>query len=301
MAENNYPILIPHPELLMPFSFSGEMQIGGIWGSVKAGETWMSMEGERFIWYVDGMQVVYSIGAKFFTQSASGFKGDIRTYPLVAAGVSARPWVVVAETEMKLLMGIVAGASGAGFLLVVGLEVAEFVTENLDDFHKWENQLETALKVRAMLKNKAPVLYDKVFSAVLKQVWKDVKSNLPDAITPQIVFFGIGVIIGAGGKAVAAGKFSILGVLVVVVEQLAIRFTLGVAPGAIKITADDYKKVSKEIIDQVGAAGVALRDGDVQKITEEVRQNPQLIKDALKLLQDSFQNTLSAKGQATGK
>ncbi len=71
------------------------------------------------------------------------------------------------------------------------------------------------------------------------KVWKAVKSNLPDAVTPQIVFFGLGVIIGAARKAATAGK-----------------------------------------------------------ITEEVRQNPHLIQDALKKLQDSLQIAPAVKQQA---
>lgn len=299
MAKDDFPTPILHPEKLMPLNdFGAELQIGGIWGSVKSGETWRAADGRRFIWYVDGMQVVYSIDGKFLTQSARGFKGDIRTYPIVAAGVSAAPWVVVAQTEMKLLMGIVAGASWAGFALVIGMEVTEFLAENGPEFRNWERQLETALKVRAMLKEKTPVLYDKVFTAVLSQVWKDVKSNLPDAITPQVVFFGIGVIIGAAGKAAAKGKFSWVGVLVVVLEQLLIRFTTGVAPQAIKITANEYQKMAKEIISQLQTAGVTLQDADLKKITEEVRNNPQLVKDAFKMLQDSMRDASDTKSQA---
>src|ERR1700680_4267766 len=126
MARNDFPLPIPHPELIVPLlNTDTSLQIGGIWGTATSGQTWMATDGERFIWSADGMQVIYSRDGKFFTQSARGFVNDIRTYPAAAAGRSAQPWVRIAQVEVKLLMGIVAGASGVGFVVVVGTEIAE--------------------------------------------------------------------------------------------------------------------------------------------------------------------------------
>jgi len=207
----------------------------------------------------------------------------------VAAGRSAAPWVAIAQTEVKLLMGIVAGASGVGFVVVVGTEIAEFVVENRDDFSKWENQLEVVLKARAILKAHAPVLYDKVFNAVLLQISKDVFSNIPDAVTPQVVFFGIGVIIGNVGKKVATGKFTWAGLIFVVVEQLLIRLTTGVVPKAIKITETEYRKMAEDIIKQLRTAGVSIQDGDIRKIVKEVQDHPDEVKKAFDLMKDAFE------------
>jgi hypothetical protein len=244
---------------------------------------------ERFIWSADGLQVVYSQDGNFFAQSARGFTNEVRTYPLAAAGRSAQPWVAIAQTEVKLLMGIVAGASGVGFAVVVGTEIAEFVVENRDDFSKWESQLEVVLKARAILKAHAPVLYDKVFTAVLKQIFKDVAVNVPDSVTPQVVFFGIGVIVGSIGKKVATGKFTWSAVIFVVVEQLAIRLITGVVPKAIQITETEYRKMADEIIKQLQTTGVALQDGDLRKIVEEVQQHPDEVRQAFDLMKDAFE------------
>jgi hypothetical protein len=300
MARNDFPLPILHPELIVPLlNTYSSLQIGGIWGTATSGQTWMAADGERFIWSADGMQVIYSQDGKFFTQSARGFVNDIRTYPAAAAGRSAQPWVRIAQVEVKLLMGIVAGASGVGFVIVVGTEIAEFVGENHDDFAKWEYQLEVVLKARQLLKSYAPVLYDKVFDAVLGQVFKDVKSNIPDAVTPEIVFFGVGVIVGSVGKALSKGKFRLLGLILVVLEQLLVRLTIGVVPQAIKITEAEYRKMADQIITQLRSAGVTIQDSDITKMVEEVRQHPDIVKQALDLMRDAFEQVPAAK-QATG-
>lgn len=299
MAQEDFPIVIQHPELIISLlNTDTSVMIGGIWGMATAGQTWKTTGGDRFIWSADGLQVIYSHNGKFYTQTPRGFINDVRTYPAVAAAISAAPWVRVAQIEMKLLMGIVAGASGAGFALVVGMEIAEFVGENAENFEKWEHQLEVILKARQLLKANAPVLYDKVFNAVLKQVYQGVKGNIPDAVTPEIVFFGVGVIIGSVGKAMTKGKFTIAGLIFVVVEQLVVRLTIGVVPQAIKITEDQYRKMAEQIINQLKAAGVTLQDGDLRKIVEEVRQHPDTVKQAFDLMKDAFQSTQAAATSA---
>ena len=72
----------------------------------------------------------------------------------------------VAEVEMKLLMGILAGTGPLGFALVVGSEIAEFVVENRENFGKWRDQLKAVLTAREYLKKYAPTTYDKLFNAV---------------------------------------------------------------------------------------------------------------------------------------
>jgi hypothetical protein len=194
-------------------------------------------------------------------------------------------------------MGIVAGASGVGFAVVVGTEIAEFVIENREDFSKWEHQLEVVLKARAILKEHAPVLYDKVFNSVLNQVFKDVKGNIPDAVTPEVVFFGVGVVIGSVGKKLTEGKFSWFALVFVVVEQLAIRLTIGVVPQAIKITEAEYRKMADEIIGQLRKAGVTIQDADMRKIVEEVQKNPGEVKQALDMMRDAFQQVATPVAQ----
>lgn len=254
----------------------------------------MASDGPRFVFSADSLCVVYAQKGKVYVQDARGFAGEVTTYPFVAAGRSAKPWVEIAQVEVKLICGIVAGASGVGFAVVIGTEIAEFAVENRDNFGKWHRQLSAVLKARAILKQHAPVLYDKVFDAVLHQVYKDVKGHLPEAVTPEIVAFGVGVVIGTLGKKVAQGRFSLLAVIFIVVEQLAIRFSLGVIPGAIKITEDEYRKMADEILTQLKAAGVTIHDADIRKIVEEVRRHPAEIRKAFEEMKQEFQEAKAA-------
>jgi hypothetical protein len=292
----NDPVLVPHPEKVMPLlNTKTVLNLGGIWGALSSGQTVMASDGRRFIWSADSMTVVYSQQGKFYSQTAKGFAGEVRTAPMVQAGRSARFMARVAEVEIKLLMGIVAGASGVGFAAVIGTEVLEFVVENRENFNKWNGQLQAVLKARSFLKIHTPVMYDKLFDAVLKQVYRDVKGKLPDAVTPEIVAFGVGVIVGSVGKKVAAGRFSLLVVLFAVVEQLAVRFTLSVMPGALTLTKEQYAKLAEEIVRKVREAGVTLEESDAKRIIDEVQQHPKEVKQAFEMLKSAFQGHIQTQ------
>jgi hypothetical protein len=230
-----------------------------------------------------------------FAQASQGFIDEVRTYPLVHAGRSAHIWVVVAQTEVKFICGIVAGASAVGFAVVIGTEIAEFMMENRDNFRKWHDQFSAVLKARAFLKHRAPVLYDRVFDAVLHQLYRDVKGHIPDSVTPEIVSFGLGVVIGSVGKKIAQGKFSYFALIFAILEQLTVRFTLSFVPGAIKITEDEYRKLADQIIARLRTAGVIIQDADVRKIIEEVRQHPAEIKQAFDMMRDAFEQNSAAR------
>ncbi len=286
---NDDPVAIPQPESIIPMLDTRSfLHLGGIWGQVRSGQTWLATDGARLIWSADGLLVIYSIKGKFFSQSARGFRGEVITYPVIEAARRAAPMARLAEVEMKLLMGVVAGASGVGFAIVIGTEVLQFVVENRENFDKWKRQLQVAMDVRDFLKQYSPTLYDKVFNAVLKQLVKDVKGQLPEAVTAETVAFAVGRVIGAAGKALANGKFSILGVLRSVLWQIVSRFSLNVVPGAFKLTAAEYKQMAAEINRNLQEVGIAIAEGYVRKIVEEVNQHPAEIKSAFQKLQEVF-------------
>jgi hypothetical protein len=290
---NPVPLLNPQP-ILAHVNTRTTLYIGGIWGEVRSGQTWTVADGRRFVWSADSMTVIYSQNGKFYAQSAVGFANEVRVAPLAIAGRQSMFMATVAEAEMKLLMGVVAGASGIGFAAVIGTEVLGFVAANRENFSKWNQQLHAVLKARAFLKTHTPVLYDKVFNAVLHQIYKDVKGKLPEAVTPETVAFGIGVVIGSVGKKAAAGKFSLLAIIFVVLEQLVIRFSLNVAPEAVKLSAEDYKKMADEIVTRMREAGINLMDSDAKTILEEVRRHPKEVKEAFEILRSAFETHLRA-------
>ncbi len=283
------PVRIEHPEQVIPsVNPRSVLNIGGIFGQVTGGQTVLASDGRRFIWSADSLTVIYSLGGDFYIQSGKGFANEVRTAPAIEGARGAEFIAKVGEAEIKLLMGIVAGSSGLGFALVIGTEVAEFVAENYDNFAKWKSQLESVLKAREYLRSVAPTTYDKLFNAVLSQVYQDTKGQLAESITLNTVAFGVGVILGSVGKKLASGKFSLLGLVAVLLEQLAVRFLLNVAPDALKFTAKEYERLAGEIIEKARAAGVSISAGDARKIIEEARQHPQEIKQAYDILQTAF-------------
>jgi hypothetical protein len=285
-----FPIPIAHPETVLPLcNPQTVLNIGGLWGTITAGQTVMASDGYRFVWSADSMIVIYSLGGQFYGQGSRGFVNEIRTAPIIEGARRAEFMVKLAEVEMKFLMGIVAGASGIGFAIVIGVEVAEFMVENRENFAKWESQLEAVLRAREYLKKYTPTIYDALFYTVLKQVYRDTKAQIPEAITAQTVAFGVGVIFGTIGKKLVQGKFSILSLVFVILEQLVIRFALNVGPGALQIVSNEYQSMAAEIIQKARDAGVTLPEGDVKKIIEEARQHPQEIKQAYEMMKSSFE------------
>ena len=214
------------------------------------------------------------LNGTFYTQTAKGLAAEIRTAPVVEAARRAAPMAKLAEAEMKFLMGLLAGASGAGFAAVVGTEVLGFMLENHNNFSVWKRQLGLILEARDSLKRYSPTLYDKLFNAVLDRVWADFKANLPESITLDTVSFAIGVVIGSAGKNAAAAKFAWWRVIVVVLEQIVVRFSLNVVPQAIQITSEEYKKLSEEIISNLRRIGASIQQGDIQNIADEVKRHP---------------------------
>jgi hypothetical protein len=87
----------------------------------------MGSDGHRLVWSADSMMVIYSLKGKFYGQSARGFAlaaSPMKSEPLQSSKVRrAQLMAKVAEVEMTFLMGIVAGSSGVGFAMVIGVEV----------------------------------------------------------------------------------------------------------------------------------------------------------------------------------
>jgi hypothetical protein len=286
---SDFPILLKNPETIIPLlNTRTVLHIGGIWGDIRSGQTVLASDGARFVWSADSMTVIYFRSGKFYAQTARGFAGEVRTAPMPLAAQRAVFGAHVEEVLVRLLMGIVAGSSGYGFAVVIGSEVAEFVIENRKNFETWMRQLRTVLQVRDFLKKFAPTLYTKVFDAILSQLYKDMKGKVPDSIAPEVVAFGVGVVLGGVGKKFLQGKLSILAVAFVIVEQIVVRFSLSVVPGAFKLTAEEYKKLADEIIKKMRENGISIDNADVQKIVEEVNAHPEKIKQAFKMLDEVF-------------
>jgi len=270
-----------------------KLKIGGIWGDVTAGSSWMATDGKRFVMSATSTDVVYYLKGTFYYQLSKSFIGEVTTYPFVEAGRRSLFLVTISECEMKLIMGIVAGASGVGFAIVVGTEVLEFVAEHSKDFQVWTHILRIAFEVRESLKTVAPTLYDKLFDAIFKVFLKDVWAKLGNATTPEILSFMVGVILGhiahhldeatETGSAVAP-----VAILWIILEAMVKRFFLSVVPTAIAMTSKEYGDIAKDMVATLKEHRVAISQDDMVKIVQEVQRHPAEIKAAVAKLRGAL-------------
>jgi hypothetical protein len=289
MADNR-PFPEPHPEALVKdwLALVGTKvpvngpYIGG-WPPIEAGQTWLAPDGQRFVCFASSFDITFYVNGKFFHQNPAGFIDEVLTYPYYAAGKASAWLATVAEFEMKVIMGIIAGASGAGFFAIVGTEVAEFYKQNRKNFGKWSRMLTAVMEVRATLKRIAPTLYDKVFNAVLLRLLGKIPEGVPEAVA-----FAVGVILGHAGKALWKGKFNEFSVLMEVLKQLVLRFVTSVAPVAAKLALADLQKFEADFIQTMKDEGVSISSADVKQIGEEVQKHPREMKEAFDKLKTAF-------------
>jgi len=290
MADNSpFPELHPEAQIKDWLTFIGTKvpvnspYIGG-WPPIEAGQTWLAPDGQRFVLLALSFDIVFCVNGKFFHQTAAGFIDEVTTYPYYAAGQASAWLAIVAEVEVRVVMGIIAGSTGVGWVAIVGTEVAEFIKENRKNFAKWIRTLGAVLEVRATMKRIAPTLYEKVFDAVLKRLF----GKVPDAVTPDVIAFGVGVILGAAGKDLWKGKLSVLSVLLSVLLQIVMRFSLSVAPVAAKLALADYQNFEADLIRTLKDEGISISSADVKHIWEEVQKHPREMKEALDKLKAAF-------------
>ena len=101
-----------NPTLLTPAAAAQQadpsttLSIGGIWGEVKAGETWLGTDGERLVLSASPRGVVFLLKpraatppAGVYQQSARGFVGEVTTYPWIegARRAASSPFVKLVE------------------------------------------------------------------------------------------------------------------------------------------------------------------------------------------------------------
>lgn len=283
------PRVIPDDKIEAVLAPEGSrLFIGGIWGHVERGQRWKASDGDRFVLSAASTDVIYYRSGRFYYQTSTGFIGEVTTYPFVEAGRRSAWLVTVAEVEFKLILGIVAGSSGVGFAIVVGSEIALFLVEHSADFAVWRRQLDAVLRARAMLRGNAPLLYEKLFDAALGRVIRDVKTQIPDAITPEVVAFLVGVILGGLGKKASRGALTALNVIALVMQSLVTRFVVSVVPGAVVLTKKQYEELARDIVEQLRAEGIDLSQADAERILEEVRRKPEVVRAAFEVLRTAF-------------
>jgi hypothetical protein len=264
-----------------------EMPIGGLWGSITAGSNWQLPEGSRFVLLPSGYDVLYVQGGKYYIQNKEGFIGDVDNwYRGVADRCSSRFVQRVFMTELKLLLGIIAGASGIGFVAVVGAEVMTFVIEHRDDLALWLNAYVAFREFQDNVRGCAPEFYDHLYNDVYqksKQEWWGQLGNA--AKTPETISFFIGVIWGHTVARMRKGHpLTPLFLAWTLFSAVVSRFTIDVGPDAVKSAARNMEEEARKLIELARKDGVILTRNDVEKFRREVQKNQACIIPALEKL-----------------
>jgi hypothetical protein len=195
----------------------------------------------------------------------------------------------VLEVEMKFFMGLIAGGSGVGFVLVVGTEVLEFVVEHEKDFPVWRHAWEVFWDARKYLKTYAPTLYEMVFWAVLKKFLGDSLDQVGNATTAEIAAFFVGVVLGHLGEHASKGAaLAPLFVIGTIFNALWKRFLLSVAPGAMELTKKQYEELANDIIAKLKESDLTITKDDIDKILKELKAHPEEIKAIFRKLADAI-------------
>jgi hypothetical protein len=262
-------ILDPEPALAQ-LGTRGSIDIGGLFGTVYAGQTVNAPEGKRFIWYADPTAVVFICEKKVYRQDGAAFREDVRTAPVIVGAQHAVGMARLGDAELKFLMGLLAGAHWAGFCFVIGSEIAEWVNENAENFDHWSIQLGALLKAREVFKGSCPKTYDIMFSRCLRKACGAVYDRLGQAATMEVIAFAIGVIVGHSGAAAYKGAFKIWLVISQSLQQIIIRTVLDVAPDAIGIASRNYQEIMTKALINIRSTGVAVSEVEIKLMINEL-------------------------------
>ena len=282
-------------------SSQSKLFLGGIWGSVERGQTWLATDGKRSVISADSTSVSYVLTSathparnnKFFIQSSVGFRGEVTTYSFVEAGRRAAPMARLAELEMQIMIGIFAVSSGVGLAAVVGTDLVDFCLKNHANFGKWSKALGACVALREVLKRHAPTLWDKLIEAALVATGAAVGEslrNIPDAAVndPKLMGRFLGALIGKLGKQAISSRLSALSVIWVLLSTVATK-SLGAVPAALRLSLDERAKTAEAIIAELRRSGVMLTADDARRIVDEVAAKPQEIRASLEQLKSAFE------------
>jgi hypothetical protein len=154
------------------------------------------------------------------------------------------------------------------------------------------------LKARAVLKVKAPALYEKVFESFLKQLWVAISSGMGDALTkPDTAGKLVGILIGKIGKTVVQSRFTILGVIWILISSVATKIMTSV-PSATNISVGEYKTISQDLINQLKSFGVTISPNEIQIIFKEIAKDPEQIRKVFLIFSPNLKKLALCKNSA---
>jgi hypothetical protein len=143
---------------------------------------------------------------------------------------------------------------------------------------------------RKVMKKAMPTLYGKVWRAVVAKVGSDFENKLGESIKAESVFFAIGVIIGSVGKNLIKEIFSKLALLLIVLEQIVVRFLLDIVPADINKNFGEYQKHISLTLLKLKESGIIVTEYEVSLIYQEIKTHRKEVDLMYKILTDKLSN-----------
>jgi hypothetical protein len=280
------PVLMDPVYALKLIDPKSKVYLGGIWGTAKAGQTFLASDGQRLILSAIPTDILYlliptgAVQGGIYRQSVKGFFIEINTYSVIEGARRALPMARLAEIEMQIIMGITAATSWVGFIAVVGSDMSKFLLENKDNFSKWYRIVEVAWEVRSTLKRVAPTLYEKLFDTVLTGLVKEILPNTPENINAEAAARMVGILLGKLGKRALESRLTILSIVWTILLEVT-KKCLAQVPKTMKATVGEYKESADKVIRNLQSIGAQISPAEMQRIYDEISRNPREIKDAL--------------------
>lgn len=284
---------------------------GTIGGVVQAGETAAGLDGSRLILSINEQETIFllldhsgpgddfqgldplrgRVGA-IYVQRTPAFLDESDT--MIHRNLAQHLEQGVArlqDFQVSMTLGALSAIStGVAVALTAG-QATLFVIEHRQLLAACLAFLRVYVRVRRILKARAPHLCEKIEAALLKGVGRaaliavgvfgdDVFEHVDDAAdTPDALGKILGAMAGTAGAALS-GRFTVVGAVLAVVKTLLVRAVLTVG-GAIPITATEKLSSAREIVRHFQSSGVPTTLADGERIVQEILAHPVEIRGAI--------------------
>lgn len=215
--------------------------------------------------------------------------------------VSARlqPIKSLIEAEAELILGLIAGTSTIGFMVVVGSKIGPPLWKHRKDFDNWGRILLATNKARGRFKQYAPTLWDKLFEGTIYILI----SRLPPNVKPKTVSYSVGLLLGGIAKklrdpaviegAVVHGNkiFSLSSLILGLLVQV-VLIAVKTVPNAIVEATQKWQSVGPEIFGKLEEMGVLVSPEERRKIEIEILTHPRELQETVVELQREIKQNL---------
>lgn len=277
---------------------------------LQVGQEWKGLEGKRLIAGLsggfygsvvhstmpeDGTVLFVTESGQAYEQRLTGWEEDLKARMFADTAEALKPLQKMLDVELAFLN---AAQAAYNFPLYVAVHGGAFYLEHHDKIPLYIAVAYALYKLRGLLKEKAPNLYDKVFWAILKRVWGKVWDELwenpsVNLTATAIAKFVAKLIVTRGKSFFADAAKTSAEALLLLVKQLtkavAVLLATNLATEAAKNAAKNELHTVRDIIDVLRKLGAAVSEVDLKNIAAEFQANERAIMPLLTELKENVE------------